>query len=161
MLKVTLDRFNAAIEKQGDDGCWLWTKRSTTSYGYGQLWEGRKRWEAHRLSWTIHRGPIPAGMCVCHRCDVPQCVNPDHLFLGNQRDNLRDMLLKGRAHEGYRKEPPNGVMNHKAKLTDDDIREIRRRYMSGESLRQLGRAYNVWFTTIHQIVLRKTWPHVT
>lgn len=79
--------------------CWRWTA-STTSFGYGQLnpgWRNAAPVRAHRVSWEIHNGPIPAGLDVLHRCDNPPCSNPDHLFLGTALDNMRDMIAKGRA----------------------------------------------------------------
>lgn len=82
-----------------ESGCWLWNGPR-----YKKTWHGQFRFRfqgtrlAHRLSWMFHNGPIPAGMVVCHRCDVPHCVNPEHLFLGTWADNVRDMYAKGRQH---------------------------------------------------------------
>lgn len=158
--QTAINRFYAAIEKQPNGGCWLWTKRSVSSYGYGQLWDGDKKWEAHRMSWVIHCGDIPAGLCVCHKCDVPHCVNPVHLFVASQKGNLKDMRDKMRGHLGYRHNPPRGTANAKAKFTDHDIETIRARYAKGESLRELGRAYKVWHTTISVIIRRRAWRHI-
>ena len=77
-------------------GCWLWT-RSVDSGGYGMIRVQGIQIGAHRLSYITHRGPIPAGMMVCHKCDTPLCINPDHLFLGTALDNFRDMQRKGRG----------------------------------------------------------------
>jgi len=79
---------------QGGDGCWLWTG-STGRGGYGQLSYAGKYQRAHRVAWILTFGEIPPGMFVLHRCDVPPCCRPDHLFLGTQRDNIHDMLQKG------------------------------------------------------------------
>lgn len=82
-----------------NSGCWLWLL-SCGNHGYGQLgWYGRKR-TAHRLSWQAHRGDIPVGLCVLHKCDVRSCCNPDHLFLGTRQDNMADMVAKGRSTAG-------------------------------------------------------------
>ena len=89
-----LRRFNEKVRKT--DGCWLWTA-SVVSDGYGQMWLGRTMVRAHRLSYEIHKGPVPKGLFVCHRCDVPRCVNPDHLFVGTNQDNQRDSASKGRT----------------------------------------------------------------
>ena len=82
-----------------ESGCWIWIGASNPS-GYGQLKVGHQLKRAHRVSWEFFRGAIPDGMMVCHRCDVPSCVNPDHLFLGTARDNFRDCVEKGRYHGG-------------------------------------------------------------
>jgi hypothetical protein len=80
------------------DGCWLWTGRKAY-WGYGsvQLYAGAPRTGAHRASWQIHYGKIPEGLWVLHKCDNPQCVRPDHLFLGTNTDNMRDCWAKGRG----------------------------------------------------------------
>lgn len=77
------------------DYCWEWIGLKNET-GYGTLTVRQQRWLAHRLSWTLHRGPIPNGLCVLHKCDFPPCVNPDHLFLGTRTDNHADMIRKGR-----------------------------------------------------------------
>ena len=86
--------------RRDGSGCWIWLGRADHG-GYGKLRrrEGDRRVEyvAHRVSWEVFRGPIPAEMCVLHRCDRPACVNPEHLFLGTRKDNAHDMLSKGRA----------------------------------------------------------------
>src|SRR5687767_13733785 len=92
----TVDRFWARVKRSDTTSCWLVQGRSKSPAGHVHFhdeegWRGG----AHRYSWRLHRGPIPDGMVVCHTCDVPACVNPDHLFLGTQWDNVRDSRLKG------------------------------------------------------------------
>src|SRR5262245_30204175 len=82
--------------KLRDDGCWVWMGNTMKKDGYGYLTINKQSWLAHRLSWVTFRGPIPDGLCVCHHCDNPPCINPDHLFLGTIRDNIHDALNKGR-----------------------------------------------------------------
>jgi len=97
-----IDRFLSKIDKTAPDGCWLWTagKFSPVRHGfgrYGAFWVGGKMRYAHRVAWEIFIGDIPSDMNVLHSCDNPPCCNPEHLFLGTQLDNVRDMISKGRA----------------------------------------------------------------
>lgn len=92
-----IDRFFDKIEKT--NSCWYWTGAINRG-GYGQLSIQGKSYKAHRLAWMIKYGDIPTGMCVLHKCDVTECVNPDHLFIGTHIDNVRDMVSKGRQSRG-------------------------------------------------------------
>lgn len=87
-----------AVRGQYPDSCWTWLG-ATDGKGYGRLWDKRLRHStpAARVSWQIHIGPIPRGLYACHRCDNPPCTNPEHLFLGTQTENMRDMVRKGRG----------------------------------------------------------------
>src|ERR1041385_5030391 len=82
-----------------DGACWKWRgERHAHGYSVIRLRGNRKiNWLAHRLSWQIHNGPIPEGLCICHKCDNPECTNPEHLFLGTQLDNIKDCTLKKRV----------------------------------------------------------------
>lgn len=97
-MRSLAERFDSKIERIPFSGCWIWTGRVMERNGYGTL--GRNL--AHRISWKLHSGPIPKGLYVLHRCDVSCCVNPEHLFLGTQLDNVRDMMAKGRQNMGDR-----------------------------------------------------------
>lgn len=92
------ERFFSKIERIPISGCWLWT--GATKKGYGDIFigagAGRKHISAHRFSWEFHNGAIPEGLIVCHKCDIHECVNPEHLFLGTHADNMQDCSNKGR-----------------------------------------------------------------
>lgn len=131
-------------------GCWEWTGACNTA-GYGLLRVDQRSRGAHRYSYELHVGPIPAGLIVCHRCDNRRCVNPAHLFVGTYQDNMDDMKAKGR-----------GVITRpRAKLTDDQVREIRRAFARGDaSQRQLARVYGVNQMAVSRLVRRETYGHV-
>lgn len=123
--------------------CWLWT--GANSRGYGQIGVGGgKLAYAHRFSWQIHRGPVPSGMCVCHSCDNPLCVNPSHLFLGTHADNMRDMGAKGRARCTRRK------------LSDGDVHRIVALRIRGVSQKEIAAEYGVLPAAISKVVNGKT-----
>ena len=88
---------------ENENGCWIWSGNKT-AHGYGKMCVNGVGTAAHRYSYSVHKGPIPDGMFVCHTCDTPSCVNPDHLFVGTPKDNYDDMMKKGRgkelSHEG-------------------------------------------------------------
>ena len=133
---------------QKTDTCWLWTG-AKASWGYGMINSGppeNHAIRAHRLSWEMHNGPIPDGMAVCHHCDTPACVNPDHLFLGTIADNNADMGAKGRRRGGG---APAGDDHPLRKLTDAEIAEIRTAYQPGRvTYKELGRRYGVNLATV-------------
>lgn len=140
----TLGARLAAGLQDGPWGCWLWTG-SKNAKGYGQIsiaWS--KPAFTHRVAWMIAHGEWPGELCVLHRCDVPACCNPDHLFLGTRADNNADMRAKGRA--GF--SPRGGEECGKAKLTWQQVREIRASELNGPAL---GKIYGVCRSTISQV----------
>lgn len=136
-------------------GCWLWTG-SKNSDGYGTVRADERISLAHRVAWQLAFGLIPNGMCVLHRCDMPACVRPDHLWLGSHQDNMRDRDRKGRSGSEKR----NGERHGRAKLTEKAIVAIRQAYAMGVSQYALARRFNVNSGTINGIVRRITWVHV-
>lgn len=114
-----IERFWRHVEQT--DGCWLYHgSHKSGSHPYGRYWAQGRMHGAHRFSYEITHGPIPPGMAVCHSCDNPQCVRPTHLWVGSHRDNTQDMMRKGRR--------PMGEALPHAKLTDEQVAELRRRY---------------------------------
>ena len=156
MNQKTINRFWSYVEKT--DGCWLWTGgcfQNVCKSKYGQFSVNRHPVKAHRFSWELHNGSIPEGMHVLHRCDVGNCVNPDHLWLGTHQDNMDDMMRKGRRAPSLKIEPGEKCPAHK--LTDQAVLEIRR---SGMSARKLASAFGVGRSTIRHILSRRTWSHL-
>jgi hypothetical protein len=139
--------FLARYEPVPFSGCWIWTG-FVNRYGYGKIKDGEKPIHAHRVSYELFRGPIPTGMFVCHTCDVRCCVNPAHLFIGTIADNNRDRDRK------LRHKPLRGEMHGGAKLTQDQVREIR---ASKESLRKTAKKYGVQYCTISAIKNGRLW----
>lgn len=131
--------------------CWEFTGCKNDG-GYGYIGIKGKNAYAHRVAYELAFGPIPPGKFVLHKCDNPSCVRPDHLFLGTQLENRQDCVRKGRT--------ARGESVNTSKLSEDDVREIRRRAGDGESFRQLGLAYSVTHSTIARIAQRKSWTHI-
>ncbi len=132
-----------------ESGCWEWTSTlDTDGYGraIGKWYREYKKSGAHQLSYICYRGPIPAGEQVCHKCDNPSCVNPDHLFLGSPQVNMTDKVLKFRQ---------------PVKLTPEQVLEIRTRYESGLFTQaELAPDYNVTEESIRCVINRKSWRHI-
>lgn len=139
--------------KPVDSGCWHWIGGKDT-YGYGHMFFLGKSVYAHRLALMISTGQTEMQGNVCHRCDNPQCVNPEHLYLGTQKQNLADMHQRGRA------KPPKGVAVWSHKLTESQVLEVRLLHAGGSSLRSLSRKFHVSAFCIWSIVKRRTWKHI-
>ena len=136
--------------------CWNWNGFKNED-GYGHIGVIGYNIRTHRLSWMIHFGPIPNGVCVCHRCDNPACVNPSHLFLGTVQDNVTDRHLKGRSRGGSQP----GESHNMAKLKDDDVRQIFNEARSRSSTqREIAKKYGVTQSAISNILTGKLWRHL-
>lgn len=161
MAQSTAARFWSKVDRSGE--CWTWTAACDRK-GYGRMRFPRRHEGAHRVSWELTNGPIPEGMFVCHRCDNPPCVRPDHLFLGSHRDNMADMFAKGRdshpptfygdAHwiKRHGDHRPKGGAHPQAKLTDAEVAEVRRMVAAGSTQASLCRQYGISKTHMSRIV---------
>lgn len=141
-------RFSAAAFPEPMSGCWLWDG-TLQQDGYGQLSVRGASFRAHRLGYEIHRGPVPRGLYVLHRCDNRACVNPDHLYAGTNLDNIRDAVTRNRHATGQR--------NSQSKLTEVIVRTIR---ASSQSDCDLARKYGVSSVAIRNARYGATWRWV-
>lgn len=162
------ERFWSKADKSGE--CWLWTS-AIGDDGYGlfgvyraehrRMFGATRTMRAHRLAWMLTNGPIPAGMLICHRCDVPLCVNPAHLFLGTPSDNMRDMHGKGRNWQRLKPQRiVRGDRKPNARLSSESVRVLREMRARGDSYATIARTLGVGRTTVEQVVRGLTWRHV-
>lgn len=146
-MRTIEERFWAKVDKSGD--CWNWTAY-VTSRGYGQFWLDGKVQSSHRVAWELAYGPVPDGMFVCHHCDNPLCVRPEHLFLGTHTDNMADRAEKGRA--------ANGEAHGRSKLCEVDVRLIRD--IQGQTCQAIADWFGVDTSTVSDIRNRRAWRNV-
>jgi hypothetical protein len=146
--------------KAGEDDCWQWAG-NLNEKGYGRIkhYRSRKWVKAHRYSYELHHGEIPAGMLVLHSCDNRSCVNPKHLRIGTCMDNSQDMVARGRAGRGPGP-TRSGSAHPYAKLTEADIPVIRDLVKSGATMPSVAARFGVGVSAIHNVFHGKTWKHV-
>lgn len=152
--KNSKEFFWANVEKTNT--CWNWVGSKSSKKGegggYGQFWVDGKMVRVHRFSYELHKGKITNGLFVCHTCDNSLCVNPDHLWLGTNKENITDMMRKQRGHV------KPGEENPQAKLTWEKVRQIRELYVKNEmGYKKLGRLFSVNWRTIADILKNVTW----
>ncbi len=163
------------FSEEDDSGCWNWNKGYRDKAGYGQLKYRGKVIGAHRASYLAFNGHIDPELYVCHSCDNPKCVNPEHLWQGTAKDNMQDCKAKGRlADQRGKKLSPEtlaklklnrikdakGMRNPRAKLTDNDIRQIRGMNKNGYTHAQIAKEYGVNESHVSHINCRKAWSHI-
>lgn len=142
---------------QKTDDCWIWAGARNKD-GYGSARAGSRTVGAHRLAWLLAYGSSPGSLCVCHKCDNPSCVRPDHLFLGTIKDNNTDRSMKGRTRTRWtpeRRQPAD--RNPNSKLSTAAIQDIRQRRIKGERLAALAQAFGVDQSTISKVCRGETW----
>jgi len=151
-------RLSRKTKKANSKGCMLWTGAKSRK-GYGMIQRGRRSEgtvEVHRLAYELAYGKILNNLQVLHSCDVRSCVNPEHLFLGTQLNNLNDMRAKGRG----KHKASLGSDHGNAKLTDNDVRYIRYKRAKGVSARKLAKKFHLHEATVRRIVRRTAWKHL-
>ena len=161
-MKPVIERVLNKVIHKSDSGCWIFTG-AKNGFGYGIVGtggRGQPNDRAHRITYKHFRGEIPAGMFVCHTCDVPACCNPDHLFLGTNQDNVNDMVRKKRNSPPPRNPHVVGSVHPGAKLNEDQVLEIRKLYEQGWTQLALGSKYGVVRQTISKVVNHKRFKHV-
>lgn len=147
-------RFWSKVRVGSADECWEW-QAGINSTGRGIFWYDGKSVHSHRFAWIITYGNILDGLQICHRCDNGKCVNPAHLFLGTQYDNIHDMIDKGRDRV------LRGSADPKSKLTEEDVRRIRELYIPRKfSQFKLAIIFGVSRSTIENIITGRCWKHV-
>jgi hypothetical protein len=151
MTYLDPDYFWSFVCKGDDNGCWEWTGQ-LDRHGYGHIGVSGRSVLTHRHAWALTHGPISDGMFCLHHCDNPPCVRPDHLFLGTQRDNIADMVAKRRQQRGE--------SNGGAVLTEDGVRDIRRRAQMGETHTAIAASIGMSRAAVSLIAEGKRWRHV-
>jgi hypothetical protein len=155
-----MGRLNASVSTRllsrivKKDGCWGWAGYKDAG-GYGRLMTPDGPARAHRLSYEYHSGPICDGGYVLHKCDNPECTNPDHLYVGTHDDNMADKAARGRVFTGER---PRGEQHRRSKLTADDVRRLRG---SQESNASIARSLGVSAVAVRLARIGQTWAHLT
>ena len=150
-LSLIAHFWSKVIRSPDPDGCWLW-RDACDNWGYGHFYIGGRSNQAHRVMYDLVYGPIPEGRVICHRCDVPNCVRPSHLFAGTQRDNIQDAKRKGRV--------PHGERHWQARLTETDVKRIRSLVESGQSQREVAAQFGIGHVEVSRIVHRRRWAHI-
>ncbi len=150
------ERFHSSYVVDLETGCWLWQGSPRGSNGYGRISVGGKLVPAHRYSWSLHNGPFDQSLMVCHKCDVPLCVNPDHLFLGTATDNMRDCKRKGRTGGGA-KTPARGHNNGNSRLLPHEVKQIKALDLPQ---RRIAKMFGVSQALISKIKRNEMWRHI-
>lgn len=155
--RCPVERFKEKVLFRDEKQCWEWTANKNNK-GYGMFRPGgtANKILAHRFSYEINVGPVPKGKVVCHKCDNPSCVNPNHLFVGTMKENLHDMIRKGRSYHP----PMSGTKNGNAILKEKDISEIRALHKNSVPIRIIAAEFKVKPCTIYDVLRGRSWNHI-
>ncbi len=147
--------FKRIIKPSNENDCWSWKGRPHNG-GYAVMVYGsdHKQIGAHRVSWMIHKGEIPKGLFILHKCDNPICTNPEHLFLGTTKDNVQDMHKKGRAN------PKRNEAHHNAKLTQEKVKKIKKLLDLGVTMSRISNDFKISYGSLAAIKKGITWKNV-
>jgi HNH endonuclease len=180
---MAIERFLAKVNKSTTNGCWLWVGAMSTN-GYGHFSLNRKITGSHRAAWRLFNGSIPDGYQVCHKCDVRCCVNPGHLFLGTQKDNIQDMVAKGRAAKPDVVGPLNpmfgrshsedsrllqslakqhryvGTNHPRASINEKQVKSIKEMRVTGATANSIAESLGISFHIVRNVIYRKSWKHI-
>ena len=141
-----IKRFWSKVDIKGEDDCWEWMACKNPK-GYGLFQTYSKEQLTHRIAWTLINGNIENGTCILHHCDNRPCCNPKHLFKGTKKDNVMDMIAKGRGQRG--------ILHYNARLTEEQVIAIRVMFQANISMAELARIYKVIRQHIYMIVKEK------
>lgn len=154
-----LDRFLDKVDKKGFNHCWEWTASRTVRSGYGRWYFRGKLVAAHRVSWTLYKGEIPKNINVCHKCDNPPCVNPNHLFLGTQKENIYDMHRKKRGEKLRKMTHASDETHQVSKLTNNEVKFIRSCGLKTSEIAKILK-FKVQLLAIRRVLHRETYRDV-
>lgn len=159
--KSAYDRLMRKIERIPFSGCWIFTG-SVNNHGYGYFMVNSKKVKAHRASWILHRSEVPEGLFVLHHCDVPSCVNPNHLFLGTRKDNSQDMVSKRRhVFMAHPERIQRGEKSAISKISDAQAAAIWERISRGERSSAIAQDFGITRGAVNHIKSGRTWKHLT
>lgn len=153
-MKLDRENLENNVVPEPNTGCWLWLGGSSST-GYGNFHINGKQTRAHKAYYEHFKDAVPEGLCVLHKCDTPSCVNPEHLFIGTNRDNILDMIKKNRHKRKTGSGPGEKAANHR--LTNEQVLAIRK---DPRSLSIVGKEYGMDPSTIGKIKNRKLWKHL-
>lgn len=145
-IEVTMDDVRSRVAVT-DGGCWMWPGTGDTAKNYGSIRSHGRHWPAHRFVASLVHGDV-TGKQICHRCDRPGCVNPDHLWIGSREENMADMAAKGKQ---------RGSRNAQSKLTEESAAEVRGLHASGVGRKEIARRYGVSVSTVAGVLSGRYW----